>query len=239
MSNTVKKYRGRITDDGMFTVGYVAYAFNVAPRTVQKWMEDGLLKCAYRLPKLGAYINKPNIKGGERRFTLKDIVQFAKEQSVPLPDCFKAMIERPSIVLFNVNETVRNRCNGLPNLISSLNSFEFARVCLTGLPNGISHAIIGDTDGQVTAFQAVALLYERHTAAKVHLLLNDSNYDELVTLYNLFPRMKSYQLIIHDDSPNVDHLRTQILLEYQYLTESKYDPETFHHTNGKTGATNL
>lgn len=65
----------------VFTSGDLAGLWGVAPRTVCKWADAGLLG-GYRLPRPGG---RP---GGDRRFPRAAVVAFARGHGLPLPAGF-------------------------------------------------------------------------------------------------------------------------------------------------------
>ncbi len=57
----------------VLTTGDVARICNVAPRTVQKWFDAGILK-GYRLP-----------ASKDRRVPIDELVRFMREHNLPIP----------------------------------------------------------------------------------------------------------------------------------------------------------
>jgi excisionase family DNA binding protein len=57
--------------NNVLTTGEVAKICNVAPRTVNKWFDAGLLK-GYRLP-----------MSTDRRIKLSELIRFMKEHNIP------------------------------------------------------------------------------------------------------------------------------------------------------------
>jgi two-component system response regulator RpaA len=77
--------RGCLRDRDVLSVGAVARAARVAPRTVAKWFDAGLL-AGFRLPDVGG-------KGGDRRVERAELVRFLKERGMPeLPPEFPTVL---------------------------------------------------------------------------------------------------------------------------------------------------
>ncbi len=68
MSTHKEEYRSNKT----LTTGQVAKMFDVAPRTVSKWVDSGLLK-GYRIPG----------SGGDRRIPVSEVMKFVRKNDIP------------------------------------------------------------------------------------------------------------------------------------------------------------
>ncbi len=89
----------------ILTTGDIARLFRVAPRTVQKWSDEGLL-VGYRIPGGGACAN-------HRRFHVSDVRNFARKYGIRMKDdryvCVEILfIGLPSPLVITLVETLGN-----------------------------------------------------------------------------------------------------------------------------------
>jgi len=63
------------------TTGQVAKECQVAPATVAKWVDGGLIKGAYRIPS-----TVPGREGRQRRIPLVPLLNFLQEYGMPISD---------------------------------------------------------------------------------------------------------------------------------------------------------
>jgi hypothetical protein len=95
-SNFRRKVDGKkldkIREAEVLTTGDIAKLFHVAPRTVAKWVDAGLLKCHY-MPKVTRLQGSTPGRGQDRRIPRAEVIRFAKERGIAIPSlCAKRLI---------------------------------------------------------------------------------------------------------------------------------------------------
>jgi hypothetical protein len=82
----------KIREAQVLTTGDIAKLFHVAPRTVAKWVDAGLLKCHY-MPKVTRLQGNTPGRGQDRRIPRAEVIRFAKERGIAIPSlCEKRLI---------------------------------------------------------------------------------------------------------------------------------------------------
>lgn len=143
----------------VFTTGQVAKSCKVAPRTVAKWADSGRLK-HYRIP-----LSK------DRRITRENLIQFLKEEGMPLGELETE--QQHGILLVGVNEQLAARLKkSLPledgyRYASAESTFHAGTLVAEFKPNCI---VIDMSIGRYESVQAVKHLRQQERYTDTHIV---------------------------------------------------------------------
>lgn len=137
-----------------YTTGQVAKICQVAPRTVSKWVDGGLMR-GYRVPG----------DGKDRRVSEPDLIAFMTAHEIPLPPALRPWV----VVAYGVTIATPD-----PDLVVAGDSFEFGRRVAF---SRVRLALIGDECGREIALSACKVVRDRWPAAAVLLVLSEDAGD--------------------------------------------------------------
>lgn len=112
MDRTVRNLPKAIDD--LLSTGVIGRLIGVAPRTVSKWFDSGMLR-GYRIPSIGH-----NRGGGERRVHRSELIRFLKANNMPLGLLEEADWHKVLLIGCDPGVTVR-----LPALLLEADGFHF------------------------------------------------------------------------------------------------------------------
>lgn len=91
----VRTYLGKVSKYQLLSVGQIADLCGVAPRTVTKWFDKGML-VGHRLPSVGK-------GGGDRRVNREEVVRFMTAMGFPVPEWLTPATDGNAAYLFGTD----------------------------------------------------------------------------------------------------------------------------------------
>lgn len=168
-----------------FTTGQVAKLFGVAPRTVSKWCDNGLLEC-FRIP------NKNFIgtdRGKDRRIPLSGIIKFCRENKYPLPKVLEKN-HASDIIVHGVSYVVIDHLKAYiidKKLVTLKSAFDAGVYIAQSMSTQVDSAIIGDMDGFANAVYIANQIAESQKLASIVIL---SDCPDPIHMNLLNPRVR-------------------------------------------------